>query len=106
MCTMQAPHSPVPQPNLVPVSLRSSRSTHNSGVAGGASVDAGLPFTTKLVAIASSLLVLACVDAEPDAHCRASPSGRNYSAFARIGNYCLNTAATDARPVRQGEHDG
>src|SRR3954454_20027244 len=55
MCTMQAPHNPVPQPNLVPVSLRSSRITHNSGVAGGASVAAGLPFTMKFVAIASSL---------------------------------------------------
>src|SRR5215468_7382112 len=55
MCTVQAPHRPVPQPNLVPVSLRSSRSTHNSGVASGALVDAGLPFTTKLVAIVSSL---------------------------------------------------
>src|SRR3954468_1400072 len=54
MCTMQAPHNPVPQPNLVPVSLRSSRITHNSGVAGGASVAAGLPFTMKFVAIASS----------------------------------------------------
>src|SRR5256885_9340739 len=55
MCTMQAPHNPVPQPNLVPVSLRSSRITHNNGVAGGASVAAGLPFTMKFVAIASSL---------------------------------------------------
>src|SRR5215211_2769756 len=55
MCTMQAPHRPVPQPNLVPVSLRSSRITHNSGVAGGAPVDAALPFTVKFVAIASSL---------------------------------------------------
>src|SRR5882757_5762548 len=55
MCTMQAPHNPVPQPNLVPVSLRSSRITHNSGVAAGASVAAGLPFTMKFVAIASSL---------------------------------------------------
>src|SRR3954465_3415888 len=53
--TMQAPHNPVPQPNLVPVSLRSSRITHNSGVAPGASVTAGLPFTMKFVAIASSL---------------------------------------------------
>src|SRR4030088_489292 len=55
MCTMQAPHSPVPQPNFVPVSLRSSRITHNNGVAGGASVVAGLPFTVNIVAIASSL---------------------------------------------------
>jgi hypothetical protein len=51
----QAPHSPVPQPNFVPVSLRSSRITHNNGVAGGALVVAGFPFTVKLVAIASSL---------------------------------------------------
>ena len=29
-----------------------SRSTHSRGVAGGASVDAALPFTVKLVAIA------------------------------------------------------
>src|SRR5689334_17293952 len=55
ICTMQAPHNPVPQPNLVPVSFRPSRITHNSGVVGGASVDAALPFTVKLVAIASSL---------------------------------------------------
>ena len=54
-CTMQAPHRPVPQPNLVPVSLSPSRITHSSGVAGGASVDAVLPFTVKLVVIASSL---------------------------------------------------
>ena len=52
MCTMQAPHRPVPQPNLVPVSLSPSRITHSKGVAGGASVDAALPFTVKLVAIA------------------------------------------------------
>src|SRR5215470_17586341 len=52
---MQAPHMPAPQPNLVPVSLRPSRITHRSRVAGGASVDAGLPLTVKLVAIVSSL---------------------------------------------------
>src|SRR5215475_833869 len=51
MCTMQAPHRPVPQPNLVPVSLKSSRITHNNGVVGGASVDAALPFTVKLMAM-------------------------------------------------------
>src|SRR5262245_26044312 len=55
MCTIQAPHRPVPQPNLVPVSFNPSRITHNNGVAGGASVDAARPFTVKLVAILSSL---------------------------------------------------
>jgi hypothetical protein len=51
MCTMQAPHRPVPQPNLVPVSLRSSRITHNNGMVGGALLDAALPFTVKLMAM-------------------------------------------------------
>src|SRR5262249_52968831 len=52
---MQAPHRPVPQPNFVPVSFSPSRITHNSGVAGGASVDAALPFTVKVVVMVSSL---------------------------------------------------
>src|SRR5215207_8862831 len=50
---MQAPHSPAPQPNLVPVSFSPSRSTQSSGVLSGASVDAVLPFTVKSVAIIS-----------------------------------------------------
>jgi hypothetical protein len=40
---------------LVPVSFSPSRITHNNGVAGGASVDAALPFTVKSMAIVSSL---------------------------------------------------
>src|SRR5262249_12045550 len=58
MCTMQAPHRPVPQPNLVPVSLSSSRITHSSGVAGGASDCAVLPLILKLVAMRTSLAFL------------------------------------------------
>src|SRR5215470_8781912 len=54
-CTMQAPHNPAPQPNLVPVSLSPSRSTHNNGVSLGASVDAVLPLTVNVVTIAPSL---------------------------------------------------
>src|SRR5262249_1129514 len=54
-CTMQAPHRPVPHPNLVPVSLSSSRITHNSGVCGGALECAALPLTLKSNAIGSSL---------------------------------------------------
>src|SRR5262245_34806253 len=49
---MQAPHRPVPQPNLVPVSFRPSRTTQSSGVSGGASTDTGLPLTVKFIAIA------------------------------------------------------
>src|SRR5215475_4643932 len=53
---MQAPHRPVPQPYLVPVSLSPSRSTHSNGVCGGASVEAGLPLTENSTAIVSSSL--------------------------------------------------
>ena len=35
--TVQAPHWAMPQPNLVPVSLSESRSTHSSGVSGSRS---------------------------------------------------------------------
>jgi hypothetical protein len=31
-CTVQAPHSPAPHPNFVPVKPRWSRKTHKSGV--------------------------------------------------------------------------
>jgi hypothetical protein len=32
MCTVQAPHNAIPQPNFVPVMLKVSRSTHRSGI--------------------------------------------------------------------------
>src|SRR3979409_1357548 len=49
MCTVQAPHCAMPQPNLVPVSPSSSRITHSSGVSAGCSELTSLPLTTNLV---------------------------------------------------------
>ncbi|MCY1543555.1 hypothetical protein D9M68_793770 [compost metagenome] len=37
MCTVQAPHIAMPQPNLVPVSCKVSRSTHSNGVSAATS---------------------------------------------------------------------
>ncbi|MOA15485.1 hypothetical protein D3C78_1356430 [compost metagenome] len=34
-CTVQAPHSAMPQPNLVPVMPSTSRSTHSRGMSSG-----------------------------------------------------------------------
>src|SRR5437773_10498326 len=48
-CTVQAPHWAIPQPNLVPVSPRLSRSTHSSGVSGATLTVARLPLTVKLM---------------------------------------------------------
>src|SRR5471030_1752978 len=42
---VHAPHSPMPQPYLVPTSPNASRSTHSSGVSDATSTERGWPFT-------------------------------------------------------------
>ena len=42
---MQAPHWAIPQPNLVPVKPRLSRSTQSTGVSGNTSTEWDCPFT-------------------------------------------------------------
>src|SRR5260221_6758976 len=54
-CTVHAPHSAMPQPNLVPVMSRKSRSTQRSGVSASASTETGLPLTLSGVMRASPL---------------------------------------------------
>ena len=51
ICTVQAPHWPTPQPYLVPVIFRCSRSTHSSGVSGCAVTVWRLPLTVSVVAV-------------------------------------------------------
>src|SRR5213083_2819646 len=48
-CTVQAPHSAMPQPYLVPVMPRWSRRTHRRGVSRSASTDMGLPLTFRVI---------------------------------------------------------
>src|ERR1019366_7428559 len=48
--TVQAPHSNMQHPNLVPVKPSVSRKTHSSGMAETASTDCGLPFKVNLTA--------------------------------------------------------
>ena len=55
-CTVQAPHCATPQPNLVPVMPSMSRSTHSSGISGGASNDLVSPLMVRVVAISIPLL--------------------------------------------------
>src|SRR5262249_51235968 len=61
--TMQAPHRPVPHPYFVPVSFSPSRITHNSGVCGGASVDAGFPFTLNWIVMLALPVAVGCLGA-------------------------------------------
>src|SRR5581483_10508809 len=51
ICTVQHPHSAIPQPNLVPVIPSVSRKTHNSGICGETSTVCCLPFRVKETAI-------------------------------------------------------
>ena len=52
ICTVQAPHSAMPQPNLVPVRPITSRSTHSSGVSSSASTLCAFPLTLMVKAMA------------------------------------------------------
>ena len=47
-CTVQAPHSPAPQPNRVPVSRSSSRRYQSNGMSSSPSKERAVPFTFKL----------------------------------------------------------
>src|SRR5687768_2664334 len=55
MCTVQAPHWPMPQPNLVPFRLRTFRRTHSRGMSPGTSTVVAFPFTVKVNGIALTL---------------------------------------------------
>jgi hypothetical protein len=55
MCTVQAPHCPIPQPYFVPRRFSTSRITHRSGMSAGASTVAGRPFTVSLYGMVESL---------------------------------------------------
>src|SRR6266446_4558263 len=57
ICTVQAPHSAMPQPNFVPVMPRTSRSTHNRGVSPSTSTARPTPLTLIVMAIAASGLL-------------------------------------------------
>ena len=55
MMTEQAPHSPSPQPSLVPVRRRSFRMMSISRVIGSTSAERSSPFTVSSMCIVSSL---------------------------------------------------
>src|SRR5208337_1293784 len=55
MCTVQAPHSAMPQPNFVPVIFSVSRSTHRRGIWGSTLTVVAFPFSVNVTAISPSL---------------------------------------------------
>src|SRR5258708_28758612 len=55
-CTVQAPHSAMPQPKYVPVTPRTSRNTHKSGVSPPTSTVRLTPLTLIVVGMTTSWL--------------------------------------------------
>ena len=62
MCTVQAPHCAMPQPNLVPVRPATSRIAHSNGISGSTSKLTGFPFNTNETAMTLSLNQMTIVD--------------------------------------------
>src|SRR5262245_54332800 len=62
-CTVQAPHSAMPQPNLVPVMPSTSRNTQSSGVSPSTSTLRVTPLTLIVKAMTFSLLYPSETDA-------------------------------------------
>jgi hypothetical protein len=52
MCTVQAPHCAMPQPNFVPVRPTTSRKTQSSGVSGSISMRREVPLTSIVITVA------------------------------------------------------
>src|SRR5215813_651524 len=101
-CTVQAPHSPTPHPNLVPVRARSSRKYHMSGISGSPSKLLSFWFTFSFIWYSSFesqvfLRVLPCLSAL-EATVPAG-SGETNAGFAKLRRNCTPLAAR--RELRQ-----
>ena len=53
ICTVQAPHCAIPQPNFVPVRPITSRNTQRSGVSGSILTCRDVPLTSIVITVAS-----------------------------------------------------
>src|ERR1041385_280920 len=60
-CTVQVPHSAMPQPNFVPVSPSTSRKYHSSGRSGSPSKERSTPFTFRGIIFAPRFPIFAII---------------------------------------------
>ena len=96
ICTVQAPHSAMPQPNLVPVMPSTSRSTQSSGVSPSTSTLCVLPLTLMVKAMTSSPLRVEERSACPALQCTCVPDAPP-SRWGRHETPFLNRS-TEVRP--------
>src|SRR5262249_55452604 len=104
ICMVQAPHIPMPQPNLLPVRLRCSRTTHNSGTSCGPSNSAGVPLTKNFTDIASNLSGVGAESILGERHHVEPPPGRVQQGLGERRSYRRQDYFTKTlrRPIATG----
>src|ERR1700744_556444 len=82
ICTVQAPHCAIPQPNFVPVKPITSRNTQRSGVSGSMSISRDVPLISIVTTTLSNCF-----------KCLACPAGVDcgYAGNAFVGRDRLST---------------
>src|SRR5579863_9267843 len=98
ICTVQAPHRAMPQPYLVPVSCKLSRSTQSSGVDGSSSKLAALPLTWNVITCSSQFRKSICyrVDTLHPQELQKKFWGRIYTT---TGGLLVNKRRSCNRPI-------
>src|SRR3954466_2549773 len=100
-CTVHAPQSAAPQPNLVPVSFSSSRITHRSGVLSSAFAETGLPLSLNETITSSFAPIFAQITAAVRAPSPNSALARALRRdFDRRRPWILRPRDADARHLR------
>src|ERR1700684_225059 len=99
--TVQAPHSPTPQPYLGPLMFNTSRSTHSRGISGDTSTVAATSLTVNLVSICS-LLSRSGKQQVRVAETTTPPNGKTKSPYSTmlhsiIGNLTGGTGTLEKR---------
>src|SRR5215469_11487169 len=96
-CTVQAPHTAMPQPYLVPVRLSDSRRTQSRGISGGTSTCRGLPLTVNEIMTASWLELKRLHDTQIARRLSAIVlTRREWSSFRRCHNFSTLVARRGA----------
>src|SRR5437660_4686965 len=103
MCTVHAPQSAMPQPNLVPVMFSVSRSTQSSGMSGLTSTDWGLPFKVKLMAMGTSSSQMDILQQLPVwMKIRGEPVGRSADGPRKANTFMTSEVVSSCKEIGTG----
>src|SRR5690242_10937718 len=93
-CTVQAPHSAMPQPYLVPVRPSTSRRYHSSGICGSPLKERSTPLTLRRIMLSSMSETMQLCHEQPG--CAAQKPCYNRATFEKALRTCqMHTPAAD-----------